>query len=198
MTQAISPIFAAIVLAFSLASAPCSRGASYMNWNDLKSRFTYAPMAGKSLERTNFKIMPYSKLKPDFLVEDFKVLYSLQLNKEVNKVAKFGYVLKDLNQNHLVIIVKAQMGDKQTIAALDKVESKLAKTTLENERSAIKINPKTESWVSPPRYPSKSDEDLEITGAFGATSAEQADQRGWVRNQITKADILNAYLDIYI
>jgi hypothetical protein len=65
LTQALRPIFAATVLAFSHATAPCSQAASYMNWNDLKSSSTFTPMAGESLERINVKTMPFNNQKPD-------------------------------------------------------------------------------------------------------------------------------------
>jgi hypothetical protein len=65
------------------------------------------------------------------LIKEFKVLYPLRLSKEVNSVVKFGYVLKVLNQNQLVNMVKAQLGEKQTIEAFEKVETKSAQMKLD-------------------------------------------------------------------
>jgi hypothetical protein len=65
LTHALRPIFAATVLAFGLAAAPGSQAASLVNWDGLKSSFTYTPMAGESLDRIIAKTMPNSDLKAE-------------------------------------------------------------------------------------------------------------------------------------
>jgi len=188
LTHALRPIFAATVLAFGLAAASGSQAASLMNWEGLKSSFNYTPMAGESLERIIAKTMPNSGLKPELLAEAFKALNPLHLSKEGNSVAKSSAVLKVPNQNQLVNMVEAQLGDKQTMDALAQAEAKTAqrkpeaKGLLAGTKTATpKINPKTESWV---RFParmmalSKQVEDWVRFPNLGVTTAVAAD---WVR-----------------
>ena len=116
-------------------------------------------MAGESLERIIAKTMPNSGLKPELLAEAFKALNPLQLSREVNSVAKSGSVLKVPNQNQLVNMVEAQLGDKQTVDALAQAEVKTLQIKTESKgllaatkTATPKINPKTESWV---RFPTR-------------------------------------------
>ena len=159
MTHALRPIFAATVLAFGLIGASGSQAASAMNWEGLKSSFTYTPVIGESLERIIAKTMPNSDLKPELLAEAFKALNPMQLSKEANSVAKFNTAIKVPNQNQLANMVEAQLGDQQTLRAMAKVETNSApmkpqaKGLLAGTKTATpKINPKTESWV---RFPAR-------------------------------------------
>ena len=159
MTHALRPIFAATVLAFGLIGASGSQAASSMNWEGLKSSFTYTPVIGESLERIIAKTMPNSDLKPELLAEAFKALNPMQLSKEANSVAKFNTAIKVPNQNQLANMVEAQLGDQQTLRAMAKVEinsapmKPQAKGLLAGTKTATpKINPKTESWV---RFPAR-------------------------------------------
>ena len=188
MTHALSPIFAATVLAIGLIGASGSQAASPINWEGLKSSFTYTPLIGESLERIIAKTMPNSDLKPELLAEAFKALNPMQLSKELNSVAKSGSVLKVPNQNQLANMVEAQLGDKQMADALAQAEAKTAqkkpeaKGLLAGTKTATpKINPKTESWV---RFParmmalSKKVEGWVRFPNLGVTTAVAAD---WVR-----------------
>ena len=199
MTHALRPIFAATVLAFGLAAASGSQAASLMNWEGLKSSFNYTPMAGESLERIIAKTMPNSGLKPELLAEAFKAINPLHFSKEANSVAKSSVALKVPNQNQLVNMVEAQLGDKQTMDALAQAEAKTAqikpeaKGLLAGTKTATpKINPKTESWV---RFParmmalSKKVEGWVRFPNLGVTTAAAAD---WVRYP----SIANEDLDI--
>ena len=130
-----------------------------MNWDGLKSSFTYTPMVGESLERIIAKTMPNSDLKPELLAEAYKALNPLQLSKEANSVAKSSAALKIPNQNQLINMVEAQLSYKQTLEPLTRVETKTtqmkpeAKGLLAGTKTATpKINPKTENWV---RFPSR-------------------------------------------
>ena len=159
MTHALRPIFAATVLAIGLIGASGSQAASPMNWEGLKSSFTYTPLIGESLERIIAKTMPNSDLKPELLAEAFKALNPMQLSKEANSVAKFNTAIKVPNQNQLANMVEAQLGDQQTLRAMAKVETNSApmkpqaKGLLAGTKTATpKINPKTESWV---RFPAR-------------------------------------------
>ena len=231
MTHALRPIFAATVLAFGLAAATGSQAANLVNWEGLKSSFTYTPMAGESLDRIIAKTMPNSDLKTEVLAEAFKALNPLHFSKDANTVAKTNTALKVPNQNQVFNMVEAQLGDKfaniakapaLVLADAKSADSKpQAKGMLAGTKTATpKINPKTESWVRFPasmmalskkvegwvrfpsaiapspvsaewvRYPSNSNQDLDILGASKTTSAKQVDHREWVRYQIAKADAL--------
>jgi len=159
LTHALRPIFVATVLAFGLIGASGSQAASPMNWEGLKSSFTYTPVIGESIERIIAKTMPNSDLKPELLAEAFKVLNPMQSSKEANSVAKFNTAIKVPNQNQLANMVEAQLGDQQTLRAMAKVETNSApmkpqpKGVLAGTKTARpKINPKTESWV---RFPGR-------------------------------------------
>ncbi len=199
MTHALRPIFAASVLAISLAAPSGSQAASPMNWEGLKSSFNYTPMASEPLERIIAKTMPNSGIKPELLAEAFKALNPLQLSKEVNSVAKSGSVLKVPNQNQLVNMVETQLGDKQTVGALAQAEVKTLQIKTESKgllagtkTATPKINPKTESWV---RFPtrmmalSKKVEGWVRFPNFGVTTVAGAE---WVRYP----SIANEDLDI--
>ena len=159
MTHALRPIYVATVLAFGLIGASCSQAASPMNWQGLKSSFTYTPVIGESQKRIIAKTISNSDLKPELLAEAFKVLNPMQLSKEANSVAKFNTAIKVPNQNQLANMVEAQLGDQQTLRAMAKVETNSApmkpqpKGVLAGTKTARpKINPKTESWV---RFPGR-------------------------------------------
>ena len=163
MTHALRPIFAASVLALGLATATGSQAASPVNWEGLKSSFTYTPMVGESLERIIAKTMPNSDLKPEVLAEAFKALNPLHFSKDASSVAKSNAALKVPNQNQVFNMVEAQLGDKltqltatqtNTVTVAKLADSKSqAKGMLAGTKTATpKINPKTESWV---RFPAK-------------------------------------------
>ncbi len=163
MTHALRPILTATVLAFGLAAAPSSHAANLVNWEGLKSSFTYTPMAGESLERIIAKTMPNSDLKPEVLAEAFRALNPLHFSKDAGSVAKSSAALKVPNQNQVFNMVEAQWGDKIAQLAATQVqnptEAKLAdsksqaKGLLAGTKTATpKINPKTENWV---RFPAK-------------------------------------------
>ena len=153
MTHALRPIFAATVLAFGLVAAPCSQAANLVNWEGLKSSFTYTPMAGESLERIIAKTMPNSQVKPELVAEAFKVLNPEQFSKDQNNVAKSAAVLKVPNQNQIANLVEKQLGKKQPqnllsgAAPISPVAPIAPATPL-----TPKVNPKTEGWV---RFPAK-------------------------------------------
>ena len=163
MTHALRPIFAATVLALGLATATSSQAANLVNWEGLKSSFTYTPMVGESLERIIAKTMPNSDLKPEVLAEAFRALNPLHFSKDAGSVAKSSAALKVPNQNQVFNMVEAQWGDKIAQLAATQVqnptEAKLAdsksqaKGLLAGTKTATpKINPKTENWV---RFPAK-------------------------------------------
>jgi len=188
LTHTLRPIFAATVLAFGLVAAPCSQAASPMNWEGLKSSFTYTPMAGESLERIIAKTMPNSDLKPELLVEAFKALNPLQLSKEANSVAKSSTALKVPNQNQLHNMVEAQLGDKQTLTALAQAETKTgdtkppAKGMLAGTTTATpKINPKTEGWVRFPARMMALSKKVEGWVRFPTSGVVTATANEWVR-----------------
>jgi len=199
LTHTLRPIFAATVLAFGLASAPSSQAASPMNWEGLKSSFTYTPMAGESLERIIAKTMPNSDLKPELLAEAFRVLNPLQLSKEANSVAKYSTALKVPNQNQLHNMVEAQLGDKQTLTALAQAETKAgdpkpqAKGMLAGTTTATpKINPKTEGWVRFPARMMALSKKVEGWVRFPTSGVVTATANEWVRYP----SIANQDLDI--
>lgn len=153
MTHALRPIFAATVLAFGLAAAPSSQAANLVNWEGLKSSFTYTPMVGESLERIIAKTMPNSQVKPELVAEAFKVLNPEQFSKDQNNVAKSAAALKVPNQNQIANLVEKQLGKKQPqnllsgAAPISPVAPIAPATHL-----TPKVNPKTEGWV---RFPAK-------------------------------------------
>ena len=153
MTHALRPIFAATVLAFGLAAAPSSQAANLVNWDGLKSSFTYTPMVGESLERIIAKTMPNSQVKPELVAEAFKVLNPEQFSKDQNNVTKSAAALKVPNQNQIANLVEKQLGKKQPqnllsgAAPISPVAPIAPATPL-----TPKVNPKTEGWV---RFPAK-------------------------------------------
>lgn len=163
MTHALRPIFAATVLAFGLAAATGSQAANVVNWEGLKSSFTYTPMAGESLDRIIAKTMPNSDLKTEVLAEAFKALNPLHFSKDTNTVVKLNTSLKVPNQNQVFNMVEAQLGDKFAQIAATQVENVSKAKPSESKpqpkgmlagtkTTQPKINPKIESWV---RFPAK-------------------------------------------
>ncbi len=188
MTHVLRPIFAATVLAFGLAAVSSSQAASLMNWEGLKSSFNYTPMAGESLERIIAKTMPNSGLKPELLVEAFKALNPLHLSKEANSVTNSSAALRVPNQNQLVNMVEAQLGDQQTMDALAQTETKpgdtkpqakgmLAGTTI----AKPKINSKTEGWVRFPARMMALSKKVEGWVRFPTSGVVTATANEWVR-----------------
>jgi hypothetical protein len=112
LTHAYRPIFAAAVLAFGLAATPGIQASSLVNWEGLKSSFTYTPIVGESLERIIAKTMPNHDLKPEVLAEAFKALNPLHFSKDVKSVTKLSTALKVPNQNQVFNMVEAQLGLK--------------------------------------------------------------------------------------
>ena len=112
MTQALHPIFAATVLAFGLAAAPGSQAASPMNYEGLKSSFTYTPVVGESLDRIIAKTMPNIEIKKDFVAEAFKALNPEQFNKGQSNVTNSSMALKVPNQNQLAFLIDTQLNKK--------------------------------------------------------------------------------------
>ena len=156
MTHALRPIFAATVLAFGLAAATSSQAASPLNWEGLKSSFTYTPLAGESLDRIIAKTMPNSEVKQELVAEAFKALNPEQFNKGQSSVTKSTVALKVPNQNQLANLIESQLGKKQPqnllsgaapVAPVAPIAPAAPVAPL-----APKINPKTESWV---RFPAK-------------------------------------------
>ena len=156
MTHALRPIFAATVLAFGLAAATSSQAASPLNWEGLKSSFTYTPLAGESLDRIIAKTMPNSEVKQELVAEAFKALNPEQFNKGQSSVTKSTVALKVPNQNQLANLIETQLGKKQPqnllsgaapVAPVAPIAPAAPVAPL-----APKINPKTESWV---RFPAK-------------------------------------------
>ena len=150
MTHAFRPIFAATVLAFGLAAAPSSKAANLVNWEGLKSSFTYTPMAGESLERIIAKTMPNSQVRPELVAEAFKVLNPEQFSKDQNNVTKSAAALKVPNQNQLANLIEMQLGKKQPQNLLSGAAP--VAPIAPSAPLAPKVNPKTESWV---RFPAK-------------------------------------------
>ena len=163
MTHPLRPIFAATVLTLGLATATGSQAANLVNWEGLKSSFTYTPMVGESLERIIAKTMPNSDLKPEVLAEAFRALNPLHFSKDASSVAKSSAALKVPNQNQVFNMVEAQLGDKFAQLSATQIqnptEAKLADSKAQakgmlagTKTAAPKINPKTENWV---RFPAK-------------------------------------------
>jgi Tfp pilus assembly protein FimV len=206
LTHALHPIFAATVLAIGLATATGSQAASLVNWEGLKSSFTYTPMVGESLERIVAKTMPNSDLKPEILIEAFKALNPSHFSKDGNSVAKTSAALKVPNQNQLFNMVEAQLGDKfaqmaaaPTLASPDtKVpESKpQTKGLLAGTKPAEpKINPKTESWIRFPARMMALSKKVEGWVKFPSAMAPSTVTAEWVRyhsNANQDLDILGA------
>ena len=206
MTHALRPIFAATALALGLATASVSQAASLVNWEGLKSSFTYTPMAGESLERIIAKTMPNSDLKPEVLAEAFKALNPLHFSKDASSVAKSNAALKVPNQNQVFNMVEAQFGDKfAQLAATQSTpatETKLvdsksqAKGMLAGTKTATpKINPKTESWVRFPATMMALSKKVEGWVRFPSAIAPTPVSAEWVRYPSTAPqdlDILGA------
>ena len=206
MTHALRPIFAATVLAIGLATATGSQAASLVNWEGLKSSFTYTPMAGESLERIIAKTMPNSDLKPEVLAEAFKALNPLHFSKDASSVAKSNAALKVPNQNQVFNMVEAQLGDKfaniakasaLTLADAKSAELKpQAKGMLAGTKTATpKINPKTESWVRFPATMMALSKKVEGWVRFPSAIAPSPVTTEWVRFPSTAPqdlDILGA------
>ena len=206
MTHALRPIFAATVLAFGLAAATGSQAANLVNWEGLKSSFTYTPMAGESLDRIIAKTMPNSDLKTEVLAEAFKALNPLHFSKDSNTVAKTNTALKVPNQNQVFNMVEAQLGDKfaniakapaLVVADAKSVDSKpQAKGMLAGTKTAApKINPKTESWVRFPASMMALSKKVEGWVRFPSAIAPSPVSAEWVRypsNANQDLDILGA------
>jgi Tfp pilus assembly protein FimV len=206
LTHALRPIFAATVLAFGLAAATGSQAANLVNWEGLKSSFTYTPMAGESLDRIIAKTMPNSDLKTEVLAEAFKALNPLHFSKDANTVAKTNTALKVPNQNQVFNMVEAQLGDKfaniakasvLTLADAKPAESKpQAKGMLAGTKTATpKINPKTESWVRFPASMMALSKKVEGWVRFPSAIAPSPVSAEWVRypsNANQDLDILGA------
>jgi len=206
LTHALRPIFAATVLAFGLASAPSSQAASPMNWEGLKSSFTYTPMAGESLERIIAKTMPNSDLKPELLVEAFKVLNPMQFSKDGSHVVKSNAALKVPNQNQLVSMLEAQLGDKFAQSAATSKQALVddktaasktqAKGLLAGTKPATpKFNPKTENWVRFPVRMMALSKKVEGWVRFPIAIAPSAVAADWIRypnNANQELDVLGA------
>jgi Tfp pilus assembly protein FimV len=206
LTHALRPIFAATVLAFGLAAATGSQAANVVNWEGLKSSFTYTPMAGESLDRIIAKTMPNSDLKTEVLAEAFKALNPLHFSKDANTVAKTNTALKVPNQNQVFNMVEAQLGDKfaniakvpaLVLADAKSVDSKpQAKGMLAGTKTAApKINPKTESWVRFPASMMALSKKVEGWVRFPSAIAPSPVSAEWVRypsNANQDLDILGA------
>jgi Tfp pilus assembly protein FimV len=153
LTHALRPIFAATVLAFGLAAATSSQAASPLNWEGLKSSFTYTPLAGESLDRIIAKTMPNSEVKQELVAEAFKALNPEQFNKGQSSVTKSTVALKVPNQNQLANLIETQLGKKQPQNLLSGAAPVAPVAPIAPAAPlAPKINPKTESWV---RFPAK-------------------------------------------
>jgi Tfp pilus assembly protein FimV len=156
LTHALRPIFAATVLAFGLAAATSSQAASPLNWEGLKSSFTYTPLAGESLDRIIAKTMPNSEVKQELVAEAFKALNPEQFNKGQSSVTKSTVALKVPNQNQLANLIETQLGKKQPQNLLSRAAPVAPVAPIAPAAPlaplAPKINPKTESWV---RFPAK-------------------------------------------
>ena len=153
MTHALRPIFAATVLAFGLAAVTSSQAASPLNWEGLKSSFTYTPLAGESLDRIIAKTMPNSEVKQELVAEAFKALNPEQFNKGQSSVTKSTVALKVPNQNQLANLIETQLGKKQPQNLLSGAAPVAPVAPIAPAAPlAPKINPKTESWV---RFPAK-------------------------------------------
>ncbi len=153
MTHALRPIFAATVLAFGLAAASSSQAANLVNWEGLKSSFTYTPMVGESLERIIAKTMPNSQVKPELVAEAFKVLNPEQFSKDQNNVTKSAAALKVPNQNQIANLVEKQLGKKQPQNLLSGAAPISPVAPIAPAAPLTpKVNPKAEGWV---RFPAK-------------------------------------------
>ena len=211
MTHALRPIFAATVMAFGLAAAPGSQAANLVNWDGLKSSFTYTPMVGESLDRIIAKTMPNSDLKAEVVAEAFKALNPTHFSKDGSNVAKTNAVLKVPNQNQLVNMLEAQLGDKfsQSAAAPSPslVDAKSADSKTQDSKTQTKgmlagtkpatpkINPKTESWVRFPARMMALSKKVEGWVRFPNAIAPSAVAAEWVRypnNANQDLDVLGA------
>ena len=165
MTHILSPILAASLLSVGFMAVPAAQAAP-LNWEGLKSSFTYVPFAGESLDRIIAKTMPNSDLKPEVLAEAFKALNPQQFSKDAN-LAKSNSALKIPNQNQIANLVEAQLGDKpaefaatQRVAKPQDTKAPEAKDAKPQSKGLLagtttataKVNPKTEGWV---RFPSR-------------------------------------------
>ena len=206
MTHALHPIFAATVLALGLAAAPVSQAANLVNWDGLKSSFTYTAMAGESLERIIAKTMPNSDLKPEVLAEAFKALNPMQFSKDGSLVVKTNAALKVPNQNQLFNMVEAQLGNQFAQSAVASAPSLADAKTADSKPQAKgllagtkpatpKINPKTESWVRFPARMMALSKKVEGWVRFPSAVAPSAVAADWVRypnNSNQDLDILGA------
>jgi hypothetical protein len=165
LTHILSPILAASLLSVGFMAVPAAQAAP-LNWEGLKSSFTYVPFAGESLDRIIAKTMPNSDLKPEVLAEAFKALNPQQFSKDAN-LAKSNSALKIPNQNQIANLVEAQLGDKPVEFAATQRDAKPQDTKAPEAKDAKpqpkgllagtttatpKVNPKTEGWV---RFPSR-------------------------------------------
>jgi hypothetical protein len=166
LTHILSPIFAASLLSLGFMAAPAAQAAP-INWEGLKSSFTYVPFAGESLDRIIAKTMPNSDLKTEVLAEAFKALNPQQFSKDASSVAKSNTALKIPNQNQIANLVEAQLGDKPADFAATQKNAKAQDTKAQEAKdgkpqpkgllagttmATSKVNPKTEGWV---RFPSR-------------------------------------------
>ena len=196
MTHALRPIFAATVLAFGLAAAPSSQAANLVNWDGLKSSFTYTPMVGESLERIIAKTMPNSEVKPELIAEAFKALNPLKLSGDSKIVTHSTAVLRVPNQNQLLNMVEVQLANKpnQNSTTTAQAPSEVKAAELKNQAkgmltgikpTAPKINPKTESWV---RFPAiattlsmKAESWVKYPNSASIDLASSNEMKTWVR-----------------
>ena len=191
MTHALRPIFAATVLAIGLATATGSQAASLVNWEGLKSSFTYTPMAGESLERIIAKTMPNTELKQELVADAFRTLNPQQFSKEKGSVTQSNLAIKVPNQNQLANLIENQVSQKKPQNMLTGATS-----------AAPKINPKTESWVRLPAkmvaLTQKMENWIRYPGPTYSESTASAESKTWVRylgghvNTLLSGDIANS------
>ena len=196
MTHALRPIFAATVMAFGLAAATGSQAANLVNWDGLKSSFTYTPMAGESLDRIIAKTMPNSEVKPELMAEAFKALNPLKFSGDSKAVTQSTDVLKVPNQNQLFSMIEVQLAHKPNQNSITTTQAPTnvkpaelknqAKGTLAGTKPiAPKINPKTENWVRFPAIttalPKKAESWVKYPNSASIDLASSNEMKTWVR-----------------
>jgi len=168
-----TPIQLAGALAVVLISASSSFAAS-VNFQGLKSSFTYTPFAGESLDRIIAKTMPNTELKQELVAEAFRALNPQQFSKDQGNVTLSNAALKVPNQNQLASLIENQVNPKQT-------QNLLHGTTT----AAPKINPKTESWIRLPAKVAALSQKMEswirYPGPNYSESTVSAESKNWVR-----------------
>jgi Tfp pilus assembly protein FimV len=167
-----------------------------MNYEGLKSSFTYTPIVGESLDRIIAKTMPNSEVKPELMAEAFKALNPLKFSGDSKAVTQSTAVLKVPNQNQLFSMIEVQLAHKpnQNSITTAQAPSNVKPVELKNQAKGMlagtqpiapKMNPKTENWVRFPAIisalPKKAESWVKYPNSASIDLASSNEMKTWVR-----------------